>query len=199
MSVPATWELHGYAMTCRNDCIATNMGELPEALQYAMESKKYRKELDACAAVIMGRRAHETMPNPHGRVRSILTRNVTALEHHEGGWRWNPATMTLDNMLRMVASGGGRVAVNGGQTTPEYFIENGPSVLHVCRAESIAIQDGLKLLAACDRKTTVDDVLREDGWILAERKLIDLKAPISISTWRRWPSDEAQTELGLEL
>lgn len=199
MSVPATWELHGYAMTCRNDCIATNMGELPEALQYAMESKKYRKELDACAAVIMGRRAHETMPNPHGRIRSILTRSVAALEHQEGGWRWNPATMTLDNMLRMVASGGGRIAVNGGQTTLEYFMENGLSVLHVCRAESIAIQDGLKLLAACDRKTTVDDVLREDGWVLAERKLIDLKAPISISTWRRWPSDEAQTELGLEV
>lgn len=199
MSVPATWELHGYAMTCRNDCIATNMGELPEALQYAMESKKYRKELDACAAVIMGRRAHETMPNPHGRVRSILTRNVTALEHHEGGWRWNPATMTLDNMLRMVASGGGRVAVNGGQTTLEYFMEHELNVLHVCRAESIAIQDGLKLLAACDRKTTVDDVLREEGWDLVERKLIDLKAPISLSTWRRYPTVDPGDNFRLDL
>nr|WP_070959683.1 hypothetical protein [Hyphomonas sp. Mor2] len=200
MSGPVTWELHGYAMTCRNDCIATSMGEIPDALQYAIDSKKFQTELDACAAVIMGRRAHETIPNPKDRIRTVMTRSVTALEHHEGGWRWNPATMTLDNMLTIAASAGGRIAVNGGQTTLEYFMENGLNVLHICRAESIAIQDGLKLLAGCDRKTTVDDVLREEGWDLAERRLIDLKAPISLSTWRRWPtSPDGESQLGLDV
>ena len=133
----------------------------------------------------MGRRAHETIPNPHGRVRTILTRSVTALEHKEGGWWWNPETMTLENMLKLVAPTGGRVAVLGGQTALEHFLEHDLPVLNVCRAESIAIQDGLKLLAACDRKTTVDMVLQDEGMHLAERKLIDLKAPISLSIWRR--------------
>lgn len=199
MSESETWELHGYAMTCRNDCIATSLGEIPDALQFAIDSKKFQSELDACAAVIMGHRAHDSIPNAKGRVRTILTRGVTALEHKEGGWWWNPATMSLDNMLRMVASSGGKVAVNGGQTTLEHFIENGLNVLHVCRAESIAIQDGLKLLAACDRKTTVDDVLRAEGWDLSERRLIDLKAPISISTWRRWPSVEPGDNFSLDV
>lgn len=199
MSESETWELHGYAMTCRNDCIATSQGEIPDALQFAIESKKFQAELDACAGVIMGHRAHDSIPNSKGRVRTILTRSVTALEHKEGGWWWNPATMSLENMLRMVASSGGKVAVNGGQTTLEHFIENGLNVLHVCRAESIAIQDGLKLLAACDRKTTVDDVLRADGWDLSERRLIDLKAPISISTWRRWPSVEPGDNFSLDV
>ncbi len=188
MSVQGTWELHGYAMTCRNDCIATSTGEIPDALQSAIESKKYQKLLDACAAEIVGRRAHERRPNVKQRTRTIMTRGVTALEHKEGGWWWNPATMALDNMLRMVASSGGRIAINGGQTALEHFIETGLETLHVCRAETLAIQDGLKLLAACDRKTTVDEVLRSEGWDLVERKLIDLKAPISISTWRRFPS-----------
>ncbi len=199
MSDPVTWELHGYAMTCRNDCIATSMGEVPEALQNAIESKKYQAELDACAAVIMGHRAHDSLPNTKGRVRTIMTRSVTALEHKAGGWWWNPATMTLDNMLKMVAAAGGRIAVNGGQTTLEHFLEHGLDVLHVCRAESLAIQDGLKLLAACDRKTTVDDVLREDGWDLAARRLIDLKAPLSLSTWRRFPSVEPGDNFRLDV
>lgn len=185
MSGPATWELHGYAMTCRNDCIATAAGDVPETLQNLIESKKYQTELDACAGVILGRRAHHRIPNSKGRNRTILTRSVATLEHKEGGWWWNPAGMPRDNMLRMVAPSGGRIAVNGGQTTLEFFIENDLNVLHVCRAESIAIQDGLKLLAACDRKITVDDVLRDEGWALVERRLIELKAPISMSTWRR--------------
>lgn len=185
MGSAATWELHGYAMTCRNDCIATATGGVPDALLSLIDSKKYQAELDACAAVIMGHRAHDGITNVRQRTRAILTRGVSTLEHKAGGWWWNPAGMPLDNMLRLVASAGGRVAVNGGQTTLEYFIENGLNVLHVCRAESIAIQDGLKLLAACDRKLTVDDVLRDEGWTLAERRLIDLKAPISMSTWRR--------------
>ena len=185
MSGPAPWELHGYAMTCRNDCIANSAGEVPDALQEAMGTKTYQKELDACTAVLMGHRAHDALPNKKGRVRATLTRSVETLEHKEGGWWWNPAGMTLDNMLRMVASSGGRIAVNGGQETLRYFMQNDLKVLHVCRAESIAIQDGLKILAGCDRKTIVDDVLRDAGWALTERRLIDLKAPISMSSWRR--------------
>ena len=135
MSDAAKWELHGYAMTCRNDCIATSTGEIPDALQFAIESKRYQSLLDSCAAVIMGRRAHESIPNTQRRIRTIMTRSVTALEHGEGGWRWNPATMSLDNMMRMVCASGGRVAVNGGQTALEHFIETGLETLHVCRAE----------------------------------------------------------------
>jgi len=185
MSDPIAWELHGYAMTCRNDCIATSAGHTPEALHRTIEGKLYQKELDKCVAVIMGRRAHEAMPNPKKRVRAIMTRSVSALEHKEGGWWWNPETMTLENMLRMVAPKGGRIAVNGGQTALEHFLEEGLPVMHVCRAENVAIQDGLKLLAGCDRKTTVDDALREEGMLLTERKLIDLKVPVSMSTWQR--------------
>lgn len=199
MSDPATWELHGYAMTCRNDCIATHTGEIPQVLLDAIESKRYQALLNECTAIIMGHRAHKTQPNTKQRNRTIMSRSVTALEHKEGGWWWNPSTMALDNMLRMVAATGGRIAINGGQTALEHFIDNGLDTLHICRAESLAIQDGLKLLAACDRKTTVDDVLRAEGWDLVERKLIDLKAPISLSTWRRWPSDGAQSELDLEV
>ena len=181
----ATWELQGYAMTCRNDCIATSSGELPEALLSAIQGKHFQAELNACAAVIMGRRAHEAIPNPKNRVRTILSRSVTALEHKAGGWWWNPETMTLDNMLQLVAPSGGRVAVLGGQTALEHFLDENLPILNVCRAESIAIQDGLKLLAGCDRKTTVDMVLQAEGMQLVERKLIDLKAPISLSVWRR--------------
>ncbi len=185
MSVPDKWELHGYAMTCRNDCIANSFGETPEGLLNAMQTKHFRAQMNECAGVILGRRAHEATPNPQQAVRAIMTRSVSALEHKEGGWWWNPATMELEKMLPMVAPNGGRIAVIGGQTTLEHFLESGLSALHVYRAESVAIQDGLKLLAECDRKTTVDMVLRDAGMELADRKLIDLKAPISLSTWRR--------------
>ena len=93
--------------------------------------------------------------------------------------------MPLDNMLRMVAPNGGRIAVRGGRETLAYFLDNGLRALHVCRAESVAIMNGYKLLDGCDRKTTLDTVLRDRGMVLAERQLIDLRAPVSLSRWTR--------------
>lgn len=184
MSVQDNWELHGYVMTCRNDCIADDEGHIPLPLQQAMDGKYFQAELNRCAAMIMGRRAHQAIPNPKQRVRAIVSRNASALDHKEGGWWWNPAVMSMENMLRIVAPSGGKVAVIGGRETIAYFLQNGLQVLHVCRAESHAIKDGLKLFDACDGKTTADMVLRDKGMRLSERKLIDLKAPVSLSTWR---------------
>lgn len=183
MSVSAKWELHGLALVCRNDCIADSRGALPAPLRDVRRGKPFQKLLNAYDVLIMGRRAYAEMPNTHDRVRVILTREVKALEHKEGGWWWAPNKMSLENMLRLVAPSGGRVAIQGGRETMTYFLQNQLQTLYVCRAESVAINDGFKLLAECDRKTTLDDALRDRGLQLDDRKLIDLKAPVSMSTW----------------
>ena len=185
MNLPEKWDLFGLALVCRNDCIADSAGNMPAGLQDARRGKAFQKQLDGCEALIMGRHAHATMPSTHDRVRVIMTREVQALEHKEGGWWWGPDAMSLENMLRMVAPSGGRVAVRGGRESFNYFLRNGLQTLRICRAESIAIMDGFKLFAECDRKTTLDDVLRAKGLVLQDRRLIDLKAPISLSTWTR--------------
>ena len=180
----AKWDLQGYVMTCRNDCIATGASELPATLNDLISGKAFQKLFDTCTVIILGRNAHEAMPNTKGRTRVILSSEATALEHKEGGWWWNPSQMPLENMLRMVAPSGGKVAINGGRTTLTYFLQNELNTLHVGRAESVAIKDGLKLFAASDRLISLDEVLRGCGMELTERKLIDLKAPISLSTWQ---------------
>ncbi|MEL7542018.1 MAG: hypothetical protein AAGJ51_14040 [Pseudomonadota bacterium] len=180
-----TWDLHGYVMTCRNDCVATGAGEIPDALSTLIGGKAFQKQLNSCDVVILGRYAHEAMPNTQNRTRVILSSAATALEHKEGGWWWNPSQMPLENMLRLVAPSGGKVAINGGRTALTYFLQNELNTLHMCRAESVAIKDGLRLFAMSDRLVSMDDVMRNSGMELIERKLIDLKAPVSLSTWQR--------------
>ncbi|MEM7328966.1 MAG: hypothetical protein AAF437_09520 [Pseudomonadota bacterium] len=179
------WDLHGFIMTCRNDCVATKEGEIPAALSELIAGKAFQKQLSTYDVVILGRCAHEAMPNTHNRTRVILSSAATALEHKEGGWWWNPSQMPMENMLRMVAPTGAKVAINGGRTTLIYFLQNELNTLHMLRAESVAIKDGVKLFAVSDRRVSFDDILRNSGMQLMERKLIDLKAPISLSTWQR--------------
>lgn len=185
MRIPEAWELHGYLATCRNDAIADISGNVTHGLQTTIRSPAFQALLDPYEAVIMGHRAHLAVPNRPQRTRIILSSHVTALEHKEGGWWWNPAQMPLKNMLQMVAPQGGLVAIHGGQFTQMYFLSLGLATLHIARAESVAIQDGLKMFPSCDRKTTAEMVLRELGLRLKERDLIDLRAPTSLSTWRR--------------
>ncbi|MEO1553686.1 MAG: hypothetical protein AAFR82_07085 [Pseudomonadota bacterium] len=185
MSPIAAWDLQGFVMTCRNDCVATGGGEIPDALSQLIAGKAFQKQLNMCDVVILGRCAHESMPNTQNRSRVILSSDATALEHKEGGWWWNPSQMPLENMLRLVAPTGAKVAINGGRTTLTYFLQNELNTLHMFRAESVAIKDGLKLFAVSDRLVSLDDVLRNSGMQLIERKLIDLTAPISLSTWQR--------------
>ena len=185
MIVPDKWELFGLALVCRNDCIADSLGHVPAGLRAVMRGAAFQAELIACEALIMGRKAYDAAALRDDRVRVIISHDAQALEHKEGGWWWSPSAMPLDNMLRMVAPNGGRIAVRGGRDTLAYFLDNGLRALHVCRAESVAIMNGYKLLDGCDRKTTLDTVLREKGMVLAERQLIDLRAPVSLSRWTR--------------
>lgn len=179
------WDLQGFVMTCRNDCVATGESEIPEGLRALMAGKAFQKQLNTFDVVILGRYAHEAMPNTENRTRVILSSDATALEHKEGGWWWNPSQMPIENMLRLVAPSGGKVAIHGGRITLTYFLQNELNTLHMFRAESVAIKDGLKLFQVSDRFVSLDDVLRNSGMQLVERKLIDLKAPLSLSTWHR--------------
>ena len=185
MTIPNKWELFGLALVCRNDCIADSLGQVPAGMRAVMRGAAFQAELDTCDALIMGRAAYDAAILRDDRVRVIVSRDAQALEHKEGGWWWNPEAMPLENMLRMVVPSGGRIGVRGGRQTLDYFLNNGLRSLHVCRAESVAIMNGFKLLEGCDRKTTLDSVLRDKGLILAERQLIDLRAPVSLSRWTR--------------
>lgn len=185
MRVPEAWELHGYVMTCRNDAVADASGNIPRSLQGMIEAPAFQKRLDPYEALIMGHLAHKAVPNRQQRTRIILSSKATALEHKEGGWWWNPGEMSLENMLRVAVPQGGQLAVHGGQFTLMYFLSIGLATVNVGRAESVAIQDGLKLFPNCDGKTTAEMVLKALGLNLQERELIDLRAPISLSTWQR--------------
>ncbi|MEM9572476.1 MAG: hypothetical protein AAF996_13510 [Pseudomonadota bacterium] len=185
MTIPDKWELIGLALVCRNDCIADSLGQVPAGMRAIMRGAAFQAELNACDALIMGRAAYDAKILRDDRVRIIVTRDSKALEHKEGGWWWNPEAMPLENMLKVVIPSGGRIAVRGGRQTLDYFLTNGLRRLNICRAESVAIMNGYKLLDGCDRKTTLDTVLRDRGLILAERQLIDLRAPVSLSRWTR--------------
>ena len=185
MSGPAKWELEAFIMTCRNDSIADANRALPKGLQNAIRGAAYQTELERCTALIVGHQAYEALPFLKNRNRIVMSTGVKALEHKDSGWWWNPSGMTLTNMLRVASPGGGAVGVMGGRKALEYFLLTGVRTFHVCRAESVAIQDGYKLFADCDRRTTVDMVLKDRQMRLLDRELIDLRAPISRSTWRR--------------
>ena len=109
------YPLHAYAIVCDNGCIADAEGRFPDILRNDADWLYFQSRLDRAAITLMGRRSHETNANHRNRLRLVMSRSVSALEHRADGWWWNPAERSLPGALQMIIPEGGEVAVPGGR------------------------------------------------------------------------------------
>ena len=183
-AISPKWEIHGYAIVCMKDCIADADGQLPDDLHNEADWAYFQAELDEAAAVLVGRKSHEATPNPHQRLRIIMSSRVEALERKEDGWWWNPAAVDLENLLKRVAPSGGKIAVPGGRGPFDYFLVSGFTAFHLSRAEHVAIEDGPTLFSACRSDKSAEDLLYEAGLRASSTSVLDPVGPVSLQIWR---------------
>lgn len=184
MSASPAWDFHAYAIVCRNDYIATARGGMPEALKNDADWAYFQAELKDAAAIILGRRSHLANPNPHNRLRVIMSRQGAGLQLKPDGWWWNPDRVALSDVLNTVSPAGGKIAIPGGQGPFDYFLAHGLTAFHLSRAVGVALDEGQKLLSACCADRHADEVLRAGGLRPAPLIWLDRAEKVSLAVWR---------------
>lgn len=178
-------EVHGYAIASRDDRIADAEGRMPDALRNGADWCYFQQGLDAADLVVLGRLGHEAHGNPGGRVRMVVSRSVEGLERRADGWWWNPADLPWTSAAAQALPGGGRVAVPGGQGVFDLFLELGYDALHLSRAETVSLPNGIPLFAACNGGLSAEAILAGAGLRPGPRRMLDAEASVSLVVWSR--------------
>ena len=186
------YPLHAYAIVCDNGCIADAEGRFPDILRNDADWLYFQSRLDRAAITLMGRRSHETNANHRNRLRLVMSRSISALEHRADGWWWNPAERSLPGALQMIIPEGGEVAVPGGRDVFDLLGAASFTAFHLARAHGRAISRGRGLFRVCETGTPSDLILRDGGLRPGPMQWLDEENRISLTVWRR----RAEEELG---
>jgi dihydrofolate reductase len=176
------WPIELYAILSADDCIADANGTMPGELMNDADWQYFQGELDSCAIVVLGRRSHEAAPNSAGRRRIVMTSGSGGLESRDGACWWNPARISLDQMLTEIVPDGGKVGVPGGQQVFEYFLHAGFDRFHLSRAANVRLPGGTRAFSS---PGTAEDRLRLAGLVPGAERVIDPEAQIVLTIWDR--------------
>ena len=117
-------EFVGHAIVSADGMIADDRRRMPAALRNDKDWQRFQAALDAAALVVLGRLGHEAHPNP-GRQRLVVTGGVHGLvrdANDSRAWRWNPADLPVDDVLRRLGVEAGTIAVTGGRAVFDLFL-----------------------------------------------------------------------------
>jgi hypothetical protein len=176
------WPIELYAILSADDCIADAKGAMPRELMNDADWRYFQDELDSCAIVVLGRRSHEAAPNQAGRRRIVVTTGSGGLITRDDAIWWNPAIMSLDQMLAETVPHGGKVGVPGGQQVFDYFLHAGFDRFHLSRAANVSLPGGTRVFSA---PGTAEDHLRRAGLVPGAGRVIDPEAQITLTIWDR--------------
>lgn len=113
----------GHAIVSADGMIAAADGTMPPALHVDADWLRFQAALDRAALVVLGRKGHALHPNP-GRRRLVLTRSVASLATDPAdpnATLWNPARLTIGEVLSALGITSGTVAITGGTGTFDLF------------------------------------------------------------------------------
>lgn len=122
--MPPALRFEGHAIVSADGMIAAADGSMPAALRSEADWRYFQAALDRSALVVLGRKGHERHPNP-GRRRLVLTRSVADLTSDPNdplATFWNPAGLSVPEMLKQLDITQGIIAVTGGTATFDLFL-----------------------------------------------------------------------------
>jgi hypothetical protein len=178
-------QIHGYAIVSADDRIADPQGKTPQALHNEADWAYFQRELDRADLVALGRLGHEANPNIKRRRRLVLSTGARGLEQRGDAWWWSPAKIAWREVTARLLPNGGRVAVPGGQSVFDLYMEIGYEAFHLTRARRVSLGGGRALFAACDRGLSAQAVLRVAGLRPAAEETIDEAVDVSLTLWRK--------------
>ncbi len=179
----ARYRFEGHAIVSADDMIANAAGDMPEVLHHPEDQKLFQAALDRAALIVLGRRSHEAAPNPHHRLRMVMTSGVADLDRTDEAWWWNPEGIGLEQALAEVVPGGGTIAIPGGQGAFDYFLRSGFDAFHLSRRAGARLPGGVPLFSQCRDGVTADDALADVG--LVSDRPESLGSDVSLTIWRR--------------
>lgn len=177
--------LIGHAIVSADDRIADAEGRYPEALRNEADWALFQAALDRAALTLIGRASHEATPNARGRRRLIVSSGASGLEERPDGLWLNPAEMPLAFALARVLPQGGDVAVVGGQRVFDLVGATGFAEFHLSRARRLRLPGGRGLFSASERGVPAVAILTAGGLAASEEILIDPRADVVLTIWRR--------------
>jgi hypothetical protein len=179
------WRFHGHAIVSADDRIAGPDGQTPPALRNEADWARFQAALDAAAVTVLGRLGHEANPNFKRRNRLVLSSAVRGIERRADAWWWNPAGAPLDEALARAAPRGGIVAIPGGRRVFDLFLATGYDRFDLARAEDVHVADGIPIFSGIAPGVTAGDLLRAGGLSPGRRQVLDSKASVTFTPWRR--------------
>jgi dihydrofolate reductase len=180
-----TYRFHGHAIVSDDDMIADASGDMPVALVNAADWARFQRELDKAVAVVLGRKGHLAHRNVHNRNRIVVSSSARGIEKRDDAWWWNPATATIEEALAAAAPHGGIVAVPGGQSVFDLFLEIGYDEFHLVRTRGVKIGNGIHIFSECKTGRSAEEVLAAHGLVPTPSDAIDPPAGVIITIWRK--------------
>lgn len=174
-------KIDGYAIICRNDCIADAEGRLPPALMNEADWQYFQAGLDKSDLVIVGRRSHEAAPNARNRPRLILSRAVAGLMRKADGWWWNPDQLPWLDVTDRLSLAGKRLAVPGGQAVFDRFLAIGFTAFHLSRAGNAFLPGGRKIFSGLGAGLGAEELLRARGLVPRPARVLDPANDITLT------------------
>jgi hypothetical protein len=179
--------VEGFAIVSANGMIADCDCMMPNTLKLEADQEFFERALDRAAVLVHGRKSHEGQVNSHKRRRLLLTRCVAGFEPDQKDpnvWLWNPAGATLDQVCEALGVKEGIVAILGGTAAYDMFLDR-YAAFHLCRAGKVDIPDGTPVLSDVARGRSPEDILREAGLTLEDRRTLDTEHELTHECWRR--------------
>jgi hypothetical protein len=181
---PSVIEIHGYAIVTDDDRIAGPDGATPPALRNDADWVYFQNELEKADLTVLGRLGHDTNPNPRRR-RLVLSHAARGLETRADASWWNPADIVWPEVASVLLPAGGRIAVPGGQSVFDLFLGVGYAAFHLTRAHGVLAPGGRAIFSQCDQGLRAEAVLTAAGLREAETRVLDSKANVVLTIWRK--------------
>jgi hypothetical protein len=174
--------VEGHAIVSVDGMIAAPDGSMPEALRNDADWRLFQASLDRAALVVLGRLGHSRHPNP-GRRRLVLTHSVADLSADESdplATLWNPAGLSIGDMLDRLGITAGTLAITGGTGTFDLFLPHYDRFV-LSEVRSLSLPDG----TPCFTKGHPRFALPGAGLAARDMETIDAAAGVIQTQWVR--------------
>jgi hypothetical protein len=185
VSAVSGYRIEGHAIVSVDGRIAGADGRTPPALRNDADWARFQAALDAAAAVVLGRIAHEHNPNVAKRNRIVVSSSAQGLERRADAWWWNPANLPVAEAFAAAAPRGGTIAVPGGRRVFDLFLGIGYDAFHLARAAGVKMPKGVPIFSAVNSDTLPEEILAEAGLAPDAPEVLDRAKGVTLVTWRR--------------
>lgn len=168
----------GHAIVSVDGMIADGSGEMPEGVRNERDWTLFQAALDRAELVVLGRKGHIRHPNP-GRKRLVLTHMVSGLERAEGpAFWWNPADISIEDVLERLGIVDGTIAVTGGTGTFDLFAPK-LDAFALAEVHGFALPGGTPCFSEGHPRT----VLAANGLLPGD--MVGIDRGVTLTYWRR--------------